>query len=101
MLHIWSVNGLLRLAVAQWPVICRRLRHFSREVVLSGSFATNADLDCCINVTCHLVSRVPPPQVPSAAQQVTAALTAKVRSYRRSTLAAVPTLVTEPLRSPL
>ena len=38
-----------------------------------------ADLDCCINVTCHLVSRVPPPQVPSAAQQVTAALTAKVR----------------------
>ena len=32
-------------------------------------------------MTCHLVSRVPPPQLPAAAQQVTAALTAKARMH--------------------
>ena len=55
---------------------------FTCRVSLSvdSSCGHGADLDCCINVTCHLVSRVPPPQLPAAAQQVTAAVTAKVRA---------------------
>lgn len=37
-----------------------------------------ADLECCINVICHLVARVPPQAAAAAAQQVAQSLTAKV-----------------------
>jgi hypothetical protein len=39
----------------------------------------NADLECCLNVICHLVARLPAQARATAAQQVAQFITAKVR----------------------
>lgn len=39
---------------------------------------TGSDLECCINVICHLVPRLPPHQIQTAAKQVASALTSSV-----------------------
>lgn len=47
------------------------------------SCLSNADVECCLNITCHLVPRIPGPQGPAAAKRLAAALAAKVWCTRQ------------------
>ena len=59
------------------PLLCLSL-HYIRECPhISACFA---DLECCINVICHLIPRLPPHQIQTAAKQVASALTSSVSS---------------------
>ena len=55
-------------------------QHVQLFAAVSHLFVFAADLECCVNVISHLVPRLPPHQVRSAAKQIADALVATVSS---------------------
>ncbi len=53
---------------------------------------TPADLECCLNLTCHLVPRIPLPAAVGAAQRLAAALASAVDARADKRLLALVTL---------
>ncbi|PRW57750.1 Eukaryotic translation initiation factor 3 subunit M [Chlorella sorokiniana] len=61
------------------------------DAVLSSS-SSDADLECCLNLTCHLVPRIPLPAAVGAAQRLAAALASSIDTRADERLLALVTL---------
>lgn len=61
------------------------------DVVLASS-SSDQDLECCLNMTCHLVPRIPLPAAVAAARRLAAALAASTDSRPEKRLLALVTL---------
>ena len=62
------------------------------SVSLTLSPCCHADLECCLNLTCHLVPRIPLPAAVGAAQRLAAALASAVDARADKRLLALVTL---------
>ncbi|KAK9828739.1 hypothetical protein WJX72_001837 [[Myrmecia] bisecta] len=62
------------------------LSRLASQLELLFAKAAEKDLECCLNIVCHLLARVPPAQTPLATRQIAATLCSKVDQHAEQRL---------------